>query len=243
MIKACFFALAGVLLGACYSASATDIAESTKTRCQALPGVDYYDWAEIIRACEQWTKRATSSGQASYYHGRTLFEMGDMTEAIEQFRAGAQAGDRLSTIALHFAQGGTMGDAFSGFSNDALIKFRRMAEDGDSIALVLLGHHIVYKNISNRSSKNIKEMLSLFESASDRGEPVATYLLGSYQVSDKNPDNDRAAIRLLYTAAEDGVGAAYVDLQQVGEIDDVPVDVDQTRYRWGTPMDLVMRQP
>ena len=243
MIKPLSIVVAGLLIGACYSASASNIDKETKEHCRALPGVENVSELEVIRACEAWIQAAPGNGDALYYYGRTIVDGGDTERALELFDEGRRKGSQLAEDAYWFARQGSLIGGLTTLSGQSLEHFQTQAEAGNQVAEVLIGIQIAYQEPGNPTEEDQATMLRLFKSASDKGEPIATYLLGSFQVNDENPDNDGSGVRLLRIAAEEGVGVAYNDLERIGEIGEVPIDYFNTRYRSAAPVDLVMRRP
>lgn len=243
MIRPLSALIVGLLLGACYSASATGVGEAIKDRCRALPGIDDMNEIEIVEACKTWMEAEPTNGDPYYYYGRTMIDAGAIDRAMELFEEGFTMGSRLAENAFLFAREGSLYGGITTLSGEALAHFRELAEAGDPVGQILMGYQVAHRKPGKLSEEERGRMLSLFKSASDSGEPIATYLLGSSKVNDEEPDNDVTGIRLLRVAAENGVGVAYDELVQLGEIDESPVDYLDTRYRTGAPVDLVMRRP
>ncbi len=243
MIKAFSVVLAGLITAACHSASATDIGKELKSTCRALPGIDDVSQLEVMQACKTWLEQDPADGDLYYYFGRAILENGDPDRAMELFEEGRQRHSQLATDAYWFAQQGSLIGGVKPLSGEVLQHFRSEAEDGKPVGEVLMGLQIGHFGQKGAEQESRQQRKALFKSASDAGEPIATYLLGVMMVYDDNRENDGEGVRLLRVAAEEGVGIAYEDLQDLGEIEEVPVDYLSTRYRSAAPVDLVMRRP
>lgn len=243
MTRSLCVVFAGLLLGACYSAAATNVDESVKVQCRALPEVDQTSELEVVQACKSWMQAEPGNGDPHYYYGRTMLEAGATDRAMELFEEGIRKGSRLAEDAHWFAGEGSLFGGITILTGETLAHFQALAEAGDPVGAVLMGYQVGHQQPGKLSHQDREQMLAFFRSASEKGEPIARYLLGSSKVNDADPDNDMAGIRLLRMAAEQGVGMAYNQLEQMGEIDEVPVDYFDTRYRTGAPVDLIMRRP
>lgn len=243
MKKPLSIVITGLFLGACSSVSATDIGEETKSQCRAIPGVDKVNELEVVQACKTWIKAEPNNGDPYYYHGRTMLDAGAVDVALELFDEGFRKDSRLAENAYWFAQEGSLYGGINVLSGKTLDHFRDLAESGDTVGEVIMGYQVGHEQSGRLTPEDREKMLNFFKSASDSGEPIATFLLGSSQVNDEDPENDGAGIRLLRIAADEGVGVAYEELERLGEIDEVPVDYFNTRYRSGAPVDLIMRRP
>lgn len=243
MTRSLWVVFAGLLLGACYSASTTDVEESVKALCRALPGMEQTREFEVVQACKAWMEAEPGNGDPYYYYGRTMLEAGATDRALELFEEGFRKGSRLAEDAHRFAHDGSLQGGITILTGETLAHFRALAEAGDPVGAVLMGYQVGHQYAGELSDHDREKMLAFFRSASQKGEPAAHYLLGASKVNDADPDNDVAGIRLLRLAAKQGVGIAYEELAQMGEIDKVPVDYFDTRYRTAAPVDVIMRRP
>lgn len=243
MIKPSVVLALGVLVVACSSVSATNIGEAHKRQCKAIPELDNATEIEVVQACKAWMETEPGSGDPHYYYGRTMVEAGNFDRAKELFVAGTEKGSQLAEDALWFSREGSLYGGLAPLSEPALEYFQGQADAGNPVGEVLIaiqvGHYS--EGVDKRESR--RRRMSLLKSASDTGEPIATYLLGAMLVYDDDPGNDGEGIRLLRVAAEEGVGVAYEDLRDLEEISEVPVEMLKTRYRSAAPVDLVMRRP
>lgn len=229
-----------LILSGCYSAFAGE--DDAATRCQSQ-----LDWTQknsetILSGCQEWMASGDYPASVYYYLGRTLFQVGERESAIAAFEKGEQAGDALSGVARLFASDPFAAGESVVFSSATVASLEAFAPQ-NPVARLLLGHQISFESPgSSDSAATLDQLASLYRAAADEGQPVGDYLLGSVMLSDRSPDNNEEAVRLLYRAGESGVGAAWEALVSLGELDEAPQSVEDTQYRWATPEDIVMRQ-
>src|SRR5690554_6658925 len=108
MSKPTLILVAGLLLGACYSVSDSDINVSTRAQCRALPAVDSTNELEVVQACKAWIKTEPGNGDPYYYYGRTMLDAGATDRAMELFEEGYKKGSRLAENAFWFAREGSL---------------------------------------------------------------------------------------------------------------------------------------
>ncbi|MGH6922646.1 MAG: caspase family protein, partial [Propylenella sp.] len=175
---------------------------------QATPAFDQMDTQTAISACQLAVERAPESARAKYLLGRAYDADQNATEAVNHYRAAAEAGlaDAQFSLALKY----DTGDGIVLDDVEAMKWYTAAAEQGLANAQHYLG--LMY-DFGEGVAESDVEAAKWYRAAADQGSAEAQNRLGlKYDYGEGVELNDQEAVRWYRAAADQNLAAGQHNL-------------------------------